>query len=269
MKRLLLGLISVAAVSAVFGAVESSEVSYKLGDQGFRGVVVRDTSVSAERPGVLVVPEYWGVNDYAKRRAAMLAEMGYVAFVADMYGDGKVTTDSKQAGAWAGQVKSDRVMMRQRAQAALDQLKAQPGVDANRLAAIGYCFGGTTVLEMARGDMPVKGVVSFHGGLEPGNAPTAGKIHPAVLVLHGAADPHAPAASVTALQAELTKAGADWYLTAYGDAVHAFSNPDAGTDPSKGAAYNEKADKRSWTAMKSFLEELFDKQKLIATEGHK
>jgi dienelactone hydrolase len=136
-KRFALFATCVTLGGIAMAAIEAREVPYKIGDANFKGVVVSDTAVSAARPGILVVPEYWGINDYVKGRAKMLAELGYVAFVADMYGDGKSTTDPKQAGQWSGQVKSDRNTMRQRANAALDQLKAQPGVDGNKLAAIG------------------------------------------------------------------------------------------------------------------------------------
>lgn len=256
MRKQLLAMLCLGLCGVASAELETRDVEYSIDGKAFKGVYVADTSISSERPGVLVVPEYWGVNDYAKRRARMLAELGYVAFVADMYGDGKVTTDSKQAGQWAGEVKGDRALMRKRALAALEQFKGQPGVNKQNIAAIGYCFGGTTVLEMARANADVKGVVSFHGALEPGNAPTAEKIEPKVLVLHGAVDPHAPQNTVEALQEELGKAQADWQLIAYGGAVHAFSNPGAGNDPSRGAAYDEKADKRSWEAMKDFLKEV-------------
>jgi dienelactone hydrolase len=187
----------------------------------------------------------------------MLAELGYVAFVADMYGGGQSTTDPKQAGQWAGAVKGDRPLMRARAGAALAQLKAQPETDPAHTAAIGYCFGGTTVLEMARDNADTLGVVSFHGGLEPGNAPTAEKINPKVLVLHGAADKSVSDAQLTGLMRELDKAQADWYLVAYGHAVHGFTNPGA---HSASVAYNQKADERSWREMKAFFGELFGKK---------
>lgn len=259
MKRAVLFLAGLCAAAVASAEIESRDVNYSIDGQNYVGVVVNDTSISAERPGVLVIPEYWGVNDYAKRRARMLAELGYVAFVGDMYGDGKVTTDSKQAGQWSGAVKGDRPLMRKRAVAALDELKKQPGVSKDNVAAIGYCFGGTTVLELARANTPVKGVVSFHGSLDAGNAPTAEKIDAPVLVLHGAADTHVPPDTVDALDKELTKAQADWHLVAYGSAAHAFTNPDAGNNPSSGVAYNEKADKRSWEAMKDFLAEVLKK----------
>lgn len=239
-------------------AIEIRSVEYQAGEITCRGIVAIDTSSQEKRPGILVVPEWWGINDYVTSRATQLASMGYVAFVADMYGDGRVTTSSEEAGKWATAVKDDRPLMRARAEAALAQLKAQPETDSTKTAAIGYCFGGTTVLEMARDNADVLGVASFHGGLEPGNAATAEKINPKVLVLHGAADRAISDAQLIAFMDEMDKAGADWYLVAYGHAVHTFTNPATGNDPSTNVAYNEQADKRSWREMQAFLKELFD-----------
>lgn len=238
-------------------SVELKEVEYKAGEIQCRGLLAVDTAQTGKRPGILIIPEWWGRNDYVTSRAQSLAAMGYVAFVADMYGDGKVTTDSATAGQWAGAVKKDRPLMRARAEAALAQLKALEPTDAAKTAAIGYCFGGTTVLEMARDNAAVLGVVSFHGGLETGNAPTAEKITPKVLVLHGAADKSVSDTQLTAFMREMDTAQADWYLTAYGHAIHGFTNPAAGTDTSASVAYNEKADKRSWREMMAFFQELF------------
>lgn len=256
MKVLVLMAAFVTSGSLAMAAVETQPVTYTIGNKNFKGVVARDTAVSAQRPGVLVIPEYWGLNDYATSRAKQLAGLGYVAFVADMYGDGKVTKDPKQAGQWSGEVKGNRPMMRRRAMAALRQLRSQPGVEKDNLAAIGYCFGGTGVLELARMNAPVQGVVSFHGGLAKGNAETSETIKPDVLVLHGGADPHVPPAEVAAFKEEMQKANADLEFVAYEGAVHAFTNPAAGNDTSKGAAYDAKADIESWEAMKTFLQKV-------------
>lgn len=257
MKRLPLLFAGVAMSAAVVAATETSIVEYQIDDTTFKGYVAVDSTREGKLPGVLVIPEYWGLNDYVKNRARQLADLGYVAFVADMYGDGKVTGDSQQAGQWSGEVKGDRMLMRRRAAAGLEQLKKQEKVDTEKLAAIGYCFGGTGVLEMARSNMDVDGVVSFHGGLATGDAETSETIKPKVLVLHGAVDPHVKPAEVQEFAREMKTANADWQLIAYGSAVHAFTNPDAGNDPGKGAAYNELADKRSWEAMKAFFAEIF------------
>jgi dienelactone hydrolase len=173
-----------------------------------------------------------------------------------MYGKGVRPKDTKEAGAEAGKYKGNRPLMRTRIAAALDWLKKNPNVDTKRIAAIGYCFGGTTVLELARSGADIAGVVSFHGGLDSPTPADAKNIKCKVLVLHGADDPYVPAAEVAGFEDEMRKAGVDWTLISYGGAVHSFTNPDAGTDNSKGAAYNERADRRSWEAMKTFFAEI-------------
>ncbi len=257
MKRIPLLILGVAVTATLSAKTVTKVVEYDAGGTHFNGVSAVDPEREGKRPGVLLIPEYWGVNDYITSRATMLADIGYVAFVADMYGEGRVTKDSAEAGKWSGEVKGDRLMMRLRANAALEQLKAHPDVNPDQIAAIGFCFGGTTVLEMARSNFDVLGVVSFHGGLEKGDAESSPTIKPKVVVLHGSADPHVSDASVAALRDDLNAAEADWYMVAYGHAVHAFTNPAAGNDPSKGVAYNATADKRSWDAMRHFFDELF------------
>lgn len=257
MKRFPLLFAAITLTASLSAETTTSVVEYEIDGTQFKGVLAVDPDRTGDRPGILVIPEYWGMNDYVTSRAVMLADMGYVAFVADMYGEGRVTKDSAQAGKWSGEVKGDRLLMRQRANAGLEQLKAKPNVNPDQIAAIGYCFGGTTVLEMARSNSDVLGVVSFHGGLEKGDAESSATIKPKVLVLHGAADTHVSDASILALRNDLEQAKADWYMVAYGHAVHAFTNPAAGNDPSKGVAYNEKADRRSWEEMQDFFGELF------------
>ena len=204
-----------------------------------------------------MVHEWKGLNDYAKRRAEQLAELGYVAFAADIYGDGKIAVDAKEAGTLAGVYKKDRALLRVRAAAGLATLKAQPQVAPGKVAAIGYCFGGTTVLELARSGAEVAGVVSFHGGLDSPAPQDAKNIRARVLALHGADDPYVPQDQVAAFETEMREGGVDWQLLAYGGAVHGFTNPANGNDNSKGAAYNAKADQRSWLAMQQFFNELF------------
>lgn len=179
-------------------------------------------------------------------------------FAADVYGQG-VRPQPPDAGKEAGKYKGDRALYRARLAAALDWLKADAHTEVTKVAAIGYCFGGTGVLELARSGADVAGVVSFHGGLDaaPGFAASTGKIKAKVLVLHGAADPFAPAEQVAAFEKEFTTAKADWQLILYGGAVHAFTQKEAGNDNSKGAAYNESADRRSWAAALSFFSECF------------
>ena len=236
-------------------AVKYEVIEYKQGDTVCEGVLAYDDSASGKRPAILIAHQWKGVTDYEKQRAAMLVEMGYVAFCADIYGKGVRADNPADASALAGKYKNDRPLLRARVNAALETLRKQERVDAERVAAIGYCFGGTTVLELARSGADVRGVVSFHGGLGTPLPADAGKIKARVLALHGADDPFVPAEEVAAFEKEMRDAKVDWQLVAYGNAVHSFTDWNAGSDNSKGSAYSEKADKRSWQAMKSFLEE--------------
>jgi len=198
-----------------------------------------------------------GLTDYEKHRAEMLAKLGYVAFCADIYGKGIRPKTTQQAGALATRYKTNRPLLRARVNAALDALYHQPLADSKRVAAIGYCFGGTTVLELARSGANIAGVVSFHGGLDSPTPADGKNIHCKILVCHGADDPTMKPADIAAFESELRDANVDWQLIKYGGAVHSFTQPGAGNDNSKGAAYNEKADRRSWQAMKEFLDEIF------------
>lgn len=258
MKTLLGGLImAVIMVTSAQAAIRTERIEYRHGDALLEGYLAYDDSCTGKRPGVLVVHEWWGMNAYAKKRAEQLAALGYVAFALDMYGKGKATTDSKQAGEWAGAFRNDRKICQARAAAGLDVLKKRAQVDPARIAAIGYCFGGMVVLEMARGGADLKGVVSFHGSLATPDPGDAKKIKGKVLVLHGADDTFVPAAEIAAFQEEMRRSLVDWQMVYYGGAVHAFTNPDAGKAGIKGVAYNEAADRRSWLAMRSFFDEIF------------
>jgi dienelactone hydrolase len=257
MSKIWLLLLALLTPVLAQAAIETKTVEYRQGDTRLVGYLAYPKDAKGSSPGVLVVHEWMGLNDYAKRRAEQLAELGYVAFAADIYGDGKVTTDTKEAGKLAGSFKKDRPLLRERAAAGLATLKAQPGVAQGKIAAIGYCFGGTTVLELARSGAEVAGVVSFHGGLDTPAPQDAENIRAKVLALHGADDPYVPAEQVAAFEAEMRQGGADWQLVAYGGAVHGFTNPANGADNSKGAAYNATADARSWAAMQQFFAELF------------
>lgn len=238
-------------------AVRTEKIEYRQGDVALEGYLAYDDSVAGKRPGVVVVHEWWGLNDYAKRRAEQLARLGYVAFAVNMYGKGRVTTDPKEAGALATPFRKDRGLMRARAAAGLEVLKKRPQIDPDRIAAIGYCFGGTVVLEMARSGAPLAGVVSFHGGLATPDPADAKNIKGKVLVLHGADDTFESPAEIAAFQEEMRQAHVDWEMNYYGGAVHAFTNPDAGKAGIKGVAYNEAADRRSWQAMRDFFDEIF------------
>jgi len=219
------------------------------------GYLAYDDSFQGKRPGVLVVHEWNGHNPYVRKRAEQLARLGYVGFALDMYGKGVRAKDAKEAAALAAIYKGDRKLMRARAAAGLDVLRNHARVDRTRLAAIGYCFGGTTVLELARSGADLVSVVSFHGGLDTPTPGDARNIKGKVLALHGGDDPYVPTKQVEAFQEEMRKGGVDWQFVSYGGAVHSFTNPEAGSDNSKGAAYNERADRRSWEAMKAFFAE--------------
>ena len=259
MSRLLLLLLTLLVPALSQAAIETKTIDYRQGDTRLVGYLAYPKAAKELLPGVLVVHEWMGLNDYAKRRAEQLAELGYVAFAADIYGDGKIAANAKEAGALAGQYKKDRALLRARTAAGLATLKAQPGVAQEKVAAIGYCFGGTAVLELARSGADLAGVVSFHGGLDTPAPQDAKKIRAKVLALHGADDPYVPAEQVAAFEQEMRAAGVDWQLIAYGGAVHGFTNPANGSDNSKGAAYNAAADSRSWAAMQQFFTELFAK----------
>ena len=257
MKKILFVLLCLFMPTMVFAAVHTETIEYKSGDKTLEGYLAYDDSMEGKRPGIIVVHDWMGMGPMPKRRAEMLAELGYVAFAVDIYGKDVRPKDQDEASQQATFYKNDRALLRQRALAGLDVLKSSPLVDTTQLSAIGYCFGGTTVLEMARSGADLKGVVSFHGGLNTPTPEDAKNIKGKVLALHGADDPYVPAAEVEAFQKEMRDAKVDWEMVSYGGAVHAFTVTEAGNDNSKGAAYNEKADKRSWEAMKQFFEEIF------------
>ena len=250
--------ISIPAGVTLAGAdLYTQTVSYRQGGEELKGYLAYDQAIAGPRPAILVVHEWWGLNDYIKRRVNQLADLGYIAFAADIYGNGFVTKDPQEAGKFAGRFRGDRQLLRDRAIAGLQVLMEQPLADKKRVAAIGYCFGGTTVLELARSGAPILGIVSFHGGLDTPNTDDAKSIKGKVLALHGADDTFVPPPQVSAFQEEMRKANVDWQMVFYGGAVHSFTNPDSGSDPSRGMAYNERADKRSWEHMKLFFAELF------------
>ncbi len=245
-----------AVVSVAEAKLHTETVEYTDSGKALEGYLAYDDSFEGRRPGVLVVHEWWGINDYIKKRTEMLAALGYIAFAADIYGKGVRTADAEVAGKLAGIYRADRVLLRRRVALGLEQLKANKLTDPGRVGAIGYCFGGTAVLELARSGAPIAGVVSFHGNLDT-PSPQTSIIKAKVLALTGALDPYVPPEQVRAFEDEMKKAGADWYLTSYGGAVHSFTNPASGDNPSRGLAYNERADKRSWQAMKDFFTEIF------------
>jgi dienelactone hydrolase len=236
--------------------IEEKAVEYKQGDTVCEGFLAVDPSVQGKRPGVLVVHEWMGLVDFTKDRTRALAKLGYVAFAADVYGKGVRPKDAKEAGEQAGKLKGDRALLRARTKAALDLLLADPRVDASRIGAIGYCFGGTAVLELARSGAPVAATVTFHGGLDTPTPADAKNVKGKVLALAGGDDPHVPPKQVADFEEEMRKGGVDWQVVRYGGAMHSFTNPGA-NDAAHGVAYDASADRRSWAAMQSLFGEVF------------
>ena len=245
-------------VCGVTAAVVTEEIRYLDGDTELQGHIYYDDSFAEKRPGVLVVHEWWGLDDYAKRRATMLAELGYVAFAADMYGVGKVTEHPDQAQEWMMVNASNVDGWRARANLALQQLASHEKSDSNLLAAIGYCFGGATVMQLAYTGAPVKGVASFHGSLplpkEDEHPPIDGR----VLILHGDSDPFIERDHVEKFKAALTAENADWEMVSYGGVLHSFTNPGADQHGMPALKYDAQADRRSWARLQQFFTEIFE-----------
>ena len=239
-------------------AIKTQEVEYEHEGTKLLGYLAYDDSGAGKRPGVVVVHEWMGHNEYARRRAEQLAQLGYAAFALDMYGKGVRAKDPQEASQMAGRFKNDRKLMRARAKAGLEVLRKQPMVDAGRVAAMGYCFGGQVSLELARAGEDVAGVVSFHGTLDTPTPQDAKNIKGKVLALHGAADPFVPPDHVAAFLKEMEDAKVDYQFVSYGPGiVHGFTNPGNKGSAMKGVGYDEDADRLSWRAMREFFEEVF------------
>lgn len=233
-------------------------VKYTDGLQALNGLFVKSAKKSAQNPGILLLPAWLGIDKASKNIAENLSKLGYNVFIADIYGEGNYPTNTTEAGKQAGYYKKNYEIYQKRINAALQEL-VKSGANADNIVAIGYCFGGTGVLEAARGHLNVKGVVSFHGGLGKDAARPVEPISTKVLVCHGADDPFEPAAEITAFQQEMRDAKADWQMIYYANSVHSFTNPEAGNDNSKGAAYNAVAAKRSFEHLQLFLNEVLKK----------
>ncbi|MDY6782596.1 MAG: dienelactone hydrolase family protein [Cyanobacteriota bacterium] len=254
----LIALLAIAtSVRAMMPEIQTETIEYRQGEAVLEGYLAYDDKIEGQRPGVLVVHAWKGLGEYEKERARQLAELGYIAFAADIYGKGIRPETNEAAAQQAGIYRSDRQLLRDRANAGLQVLQDHELTLPEKMAAIGYCFGGGTVLELARSGAPVAGVVSFHGNLDTPDVTDAQKIQGKVLALHGADDPLVPMEQVQDFIQEMQTAGTNWQLVMYGEAVHSFTDPNAGDDPSKGTAYNAEADKLSWEAMKNFFDEIF------------
>lgn len=263
MKRFLSAMVVLCLSGLCAAEVQTKQINYADGDVELRGYLAWDDAQAAadyKLPGVLIVHQWMGVTDYEKKRARQLAKLGYVAFALDIYGVDNRPGNRQESGKMSGRFKADRELFRKRLNLGLDQLKAQNMVDTQRLAAIGYCFGGTGVLELARSGADVEGVVSFHGGLDAPNPADAKNIRCSVLICHGADDPYVPEEDIDAMKRSFNDADVDWVMIYYSDAVHSFTQKHAGDDPSRGAAYNAKADKRSWQHMRDFFQEILARE---------
>ncbi|MFW9270025.1 dienelactone hydrolase family protein [Pseudomonas sp. NR3] len=261
--RRLLAVVLLALSSASHAAIQTQEIPYTSADgTKLIGYYAYDDAVKGPRPGVVVVHEWWGLNDYAKRRARDLAGLGYSALAIDMYGDGKNTEHPKDALAFMQAALKDGNAASARFQAGLDLLKKQPQTDPDKLAAIGYCFGGKVVLDAARQGVPLAGVVSFHGALVTKTPATPGSVKAKILVEHGALDSMVTEDNVTAFKSEMDKAGADYKFVSLDGAKHGFSNPDAdrlshGEHGGPDIGYNKEADEKSWADMQKFFKKIF------------
>ena len=253
------GLAAVFFSCSLKASIKTEEVTYSEGSTQMKGFLAWDDSISGKRPGILVVHEWWGLNDYARSRAKQLAELGYTALAVDMYGDGKAADHPKDAGAFAASVMKDPQVALARFRAAMDVLKSQTSVDPEKIAAIGYCMGGAIVLNAARQGFDLDAVASFHGSLG-GLLPINGPIKAKVLVCHGADDSFIPAEKVAAFKEELKEAGADFKFVSYPGAKHGFSNPAAdetGKKFSIDIAYNREADAESWKELQACFNPFF------------
>lgn len=258
MKSWLGGMVILLAVASVAQAeVVTQVVEYRHGEVVLEGVLGYDAAGTGKRPGVLVIHDWTGVGAYVKKRVEQLAALGYVAFAADIYGKGVRPVSPEDCAREMGRYKNDRALLRARAAAALERLAADERVDRSRLAAIGYCFGGMAALELARSGAEVRAVVSFHGALDAARGDEGARIKAKVLVCHGADDRFIKDADIAAFQQEMRDGKVDWQMISYGGAVHSFTNPAAGNDPTKGVAYHADADRRSWAAMLGWFEEVF------------
>ena len=249
------------STASALAEIVTRHLTYQDGDTALQGFLAYDDAITDPRPGILVIHEWWGQTEYARNRARQLAEIGYVAFAVDMYGGGATVTTPQEAQRLATPFYQDRGMARARITAALDTLRQQEQVDKDRIAAIGYCFGGTIALELARSGADVKGVVSFHGGLGTPTPEDARNIKAKVLVATGAVDPMVKAEEREAFIKEMEDAKVDYQMIIYGRAVHSFTNPDADKASIPGVAYQQEADHRSWEHMQTFFEEIFGGQR--------
>jgi dienelactone hydrolase len=251
-------LLTVCLVSAE-AKVKLEKIEYKSGDQTFLGVVAMDSAIKGKKPGVVVFHNWMGITAETESKITELAKLGYIAFAGDLYGKAIRPKDAKEAGGLAGGLKSDRKLLRERTNLALAQLVKMKEVDSAKIMATGYCFGGTSALELGRSGADLIGIVSFHGGLTNPTPADAKNIKGQVQVYHGGIDPYVKDDEVAAFKKEMDEAKVNYQFTSFSGTVHSFTEKAAGDDISKGAAYNALADARSWQGMKNFFQEITKK----------
>ena len=249
----LIVLLSLAVATPAVAAIETRVVDYTAGDTALQGFLAWNDATPGKRPGVLVVHEWWGHNEHARKQAERLADAGYVAFALDMYGKGKVTTHPADAKQLVAEATADAARVRARFDAALAVLRADPHVDPEKIAVVGYCFGGKVALDMARAGADVDAVIAIHAALAPSVQAAPGQVKARILVLTGGADPMVPAEQVRAFEAEMKAAGADARVITYPAAKHGFTNPDADKAGVPSLGYDPAADRASFQEMVSFL----------------
>lgn len=262
MKKILFAGLLALTLAQARAAVVGKEVEYKAGETTLKGYLAVDDSNNDKRPAVLVVHEWWGHNDYARKRARMLAELGYVALAVDMYGDGKTVSHPDDAGKMAGEVRKNMAVGEARFRAAMDFVKQQEQTDGKKIGAIGYCFGGSVVQHMARIGEDLAAVVSFHGSLASTTKAEPGKVKARILICNGAEDPMISAEAIKGFEDEMSAAGAKFSVINYKGAKHSFTNPDAdkfGEQFKLPLAYDKDADEQSWNEMKKTFREVFAK----------
>jgi len=261
MKYVLFGLSILLTAGSAAAEVVGKQMQYEVNGTVMKGYLAYDSAIKGKRPGVIVVHEWWGHNDYAKKRADMLAKLGYTAFALDMYGEGKQVSHPKDAGKMAGEIRRNKPLMLKRFRAAKNLLQQHKLTDKSKLAAIGYCFGGGVVLEVARSGEPLSGVVSFHGSLvtdSPATADSHSKTK--VLVLNGEDDPFVKTEHISQFKQEMQQANLDFKFVSYPGAKHAFTNPEADKFGQKfniPLAYHKRADEQSWQEMQKFFVKIF------------
>lgn len=262
MNKIAVSMFALAVVPSLgSAAVKTETVTYKVGDKSYKGFLAYDDAVKGKRPGILVVHEFWGLDDYAKKRAEQLAALGYVAFAADMYGDGKVAEHPEDAGKMANEVRMNQQEWLARANAGIKVLRGNPMVDGKKIGVIGYCFGGSTALTLANSGADIAAAVSFHGALPIPEEADAKKIKAKILICHGSADGFIKDDTIQKMRGVYDKNGVDYQMIFYGGAVHSFTVPGADKRGMKGIRYDASADRRSWAAMQSLFNEAFGEKK--------